>query len=782
MTQQQRFFRKILYIMIIAILIVPLYIMGNPAQRNQNGTLTQGGKLARMRNDAGLAEVNLGEIDPASSTMKLATFGMRGVAIALLWNRSLEYEKRADWNSVVATGNQIIMLEPHFITIWDFVGWKLAYNASAQFDDYRERYRWVIRGFDFLQKGTTFNQTDPRLFSKAGWTISQKIGIADEKNQYRRLFREDEDFHSRQTYKERDNWLFGRNYYQMAESLYEKGGSIGKETRLIFYSRSRMNLIRYAEWMEMDGCGVNKTNTPIFDVDHAAAAWKTAEEYWKDFSKMTVRTTIEDQKKPGEYRTTSLVLADQANAEIEALTQKIEAMLPKGMNRKSIAWDRWNNELNDEQRASLLPKLLDPAPANHYSLGEVDEPYRIIREYLDGKHGKQPKWENWRDKLAKSRDSFFNEDQRKINAIPSILRSETDNLKLRTTEMNLGEWQFQAYDLIRVTPEVLADKVQGEKQLEARDICDEITRLREEHRFSSMFRDILDYRRHTRRVVVEQQEEARMGRDYRHQVSLRYRAAQHEEANQAFLKSMESWKKLTERPEFKDIPLMPQFESDFLNEVEKYVLVLDQLEQVFPEKFPFQDFLRNSDSVQHFYNNIKEANQWIEKLIADKNYVAAKDAAEKAMMNGSGFTSGDEVQALAPVPEIRDEILKSCKLYVQAWEKIGGAKFDEAQKIGTFENYALKTYLELMVNKADKEYRELMKEETLAVTEPEKALDHLNIVMNLWGKILEKYPVVKYDRNSEIRNRIQRTVHAWVLEKKKKNEEIPKEFPLRSFM
>ncbi|MDO5565766.1 MAG: IRE (iron responsive element), partial [Planctomycetia bacterium] len=231
MTQEKRFYRKIMYIVIIAILIIPLYLLGNPAQKSPSGKLTRGGQLARMRDANGLAEVNLGQIDPASSTMKLATFGMRGVAIALLWNRSLEHEKRADWNNVVATGNQIIMLEPHFITIWDFVGWKLAYNASAQFDDYRERYRWVIRGFEFLQKGTEYNQTAPRLFSKAGWTISQKIGIADEKDQYRRLFREDEDFHSRQLYKERDNWLFGRNYYLRAEELFEMGGSIGNETR-----------------------------------------------------------------------------------------------------------------------------------------------------------------------------------------------------------------------------------------------------------------------------------------------------------------------------------------------------------------------------------------------------------------------------------------------------------------------------------------------------------------------------------------------------------------------
>ena len=43
--------------------------------------------------------------------MKLATFGMRGVAVALLWNRSLECEKKSDWESVRTIGEQITLLE-----------------------------------------------------------------------------------------------------------------------------------------------------------------------------------------------------------------------------------------------------------------------------------------------------------------------------------------------------------------------------------------------------------------------------------------------------------------------------------------------------------------------------------------------------------------------------------------------------------------------------------------------------------------------------------------------
>ncbi|MBQ2850602.1 MAG: IRE (iron responsive element), partial [Thermoguttaceae bacterium] len=79
MTQQKLFYRKVFYIALIAVLIFPLYMLGNPARRDGGG-----GLLADRRNELRLSEANLGEIDPAGSAMKLATFGMRGVAVSLL--------------------------------------------------------------------------------------------------------------------------------------------------------------------------------------------------------------------------------------------------------------------------------------------------------------------------------------------------------------------------------------------------------------------------------------------------------------------------------------------------------------------------------------------------------------------------------------------------------------------------------------------------------------------------------------------------------------------------
>ena len=115
-----KFRTKIIYLVIIGVLLVPLFLLGRPSsvQKGEEGQVNlNGGFLAGIREKENIVDAQLGEIDPGSSTMKLATFGMRGVALALLWNKSLEYEKKFDWNNVVVTSKQITMLEPRFTSV-----------------------------------------------------------------------------------------------------------------------------------------------------------------------------------------------------------------------------------------------------------------------------------------------------------------------------------------------------------------------------------------------------------------------------------------------------------------------------------------------------------------------------------------------------------------------------------------------------------------------------------------------------------------------------------------
>ncbi len=104
-----------------------------------------------------LAQVNLGEVDPASETIKLATLGLRGVAVNLLWEKANYYKKIEDWTNLTATLEQLAKLQPNFITFWKFQAWNLTYNVSVEFDDYHDRYYYVRRGIQFLQEGEHYN-------------------------------------------------------------------------------------------------------------------------------------------------------------------------------------------------------------------------------------------------------------------------------------------------------------------------------------------------------------------------------------------------------------------------------------------------------------------------------------------------------------------------------------------------------------------------------------------------------------------------------------------------
>ena len=124
----------------------------------------------------GLSQCKLGQIDPTSETIKLATFGLRGVAALVLWEKANDYKMKEDWTNFTATLNQIVKLQPHFISVWIHQAWNMSYNMSVEFDDYRERYRCVIKGINFLKQGIEYNKTEPRLNWETGWVISQKIG------------------------------------------------------------------------------------------------------------------------------------------------------------------------------------------------------------------------------------------------------------------------------------------------------------------------------------------------------------------------------------------------------------------------------------------------------------------------------------------------------------------------------------------------------------------------------------------------------------------------------
>ncbi|MEL0095421.1 MAG: hypothetical protein VW875_06200 [Planctomycetaceae bacterium] len=265
MNLETSFKRKVSYITGIVLLLFPLFYLGQPATSDTDGG--RGGKLAQLRAENYLAQSNLGEIDPVSSTMQLATFGLRPIAVIVLWEKATRFQKMEDYDNVTATVNQISKLQPNFVSIWKFQAHNLAYNISVDFDNYRHRYQWVRRGIDFLMEGTQYNSQDAKLVQEVGAYTGSKIGGSDEKRQFRRLFSEDDPFHQRmENYGlemdsqlvagvdgKPDNWKVANRWYQKSEDVakFSDGGIRGDW--LMFYERKPQALIYYAISLEDEG-------------------------------------------------------------------------------------------------------------------------------------------------------------------------------------------------------------------------------------------------------------------------------------------------------------------------------------------------------------------------------------------------------------------------------------------------------------------------------------------------------------------------------------------------
>jgi len=337
--------RKIAYMVAIVLLLLLLVVLGQPATSDVGETKgSEGGILARLRKDKGFSESDLGEIDPAGETVKLATLGLRGVAANILWDKANTYKMKKDWTNLSATLRQIAKIEPHFVKVWRFQGWNLSYNVSAEFDDYRERYRWVIRGIDYLNEGIRYNRTDPMLVWDVGWFISQKIGRADESKQFRRLFQEDDDFFLRyndpRPKEDRDNWLVGMDWYAQAEVMVDRGADLKKSTPVIFYSNRPMCRMNHAEALEGDG---------VFG-EKAQFAWRRAGEDWLQFGERPTPTWEPGVKIRLNDKERLLEEADRCVAQLDKLDPGLRERIRQERLAKLTAAEKKAYETPPDQR------------------------------------------------------------------------------------------------------------------------------------------------------------------------------------------------------------------------------------------------------------------------------------------------------------------------------------------------------------------------------------------------------------------------------------------------
>ncbi len=198
--------------------------------------------VSRIKKDNDLGEATIGQIDTGGFMLKLGMIGgFRGVVANYLWSQVRTYERVHEWDKMKNTVEFITRLQPHFLSIWDYQGWNLAYNVSVEWDAPEDKYVWIKKGINFIKDGVAKNQKmRADLIWSTAWTYYHKIGQADEAVILRRLFRDDPDVENTQ-FKlnpttgdtQYDNFQVGGGWFTRAiQKVDAEGGQLADPDRI----------------------------------------------------------------------------------------------------------------------------------------------------------------------------------------------------------------------------------------------------------------------------------------------------------------------------------------------------------------------------------------------------------------------------------------------------------------------------------------------------------------------------------------------------------------------
>lgn len=270
LTSQQR---KLVYLVGIIVLLIPIIWLSLPS----DGKKSSGGVLSQLRSKYELGETDLGDVDASSAAMNLVLLGMRGVAVNMLWIDLDTQKDMKRWAEMQATTESIVRLQPHYEKVWDFNGWNLAYNTSAEWDAVPDRYYWVKQGAKFLKRGVERNKRSTELYYRTGKVIEHKIGFADEAIDYRKYFLKDPDpaFNDKPdpaiNPEGKDNFLVGKEWFELA-CIHELNRPQHILDRSLFRGTPARCQFDYAQALQKDGKFGEETR----------AAWEQARKDWTE--------------------------------------------------------------------------------------------------------------------------------------------------------------------------------------------------------------------------------------------------------------------------------------------------------------------------------------------------------------------------------------------------------------------------------------------------------------------------------------------------------------------
>lgn len=366
--------RKLIYMGGILLLMVFIILLGKPS----DGTPTSGGKISDLREQYNLGEATLGDVDPASSTMNLVLLGFRGIASSILWSEAEDHKARKNWSQLQQTADSITLLQPHFRQVWEYQAWNLGFNVSSECDAVADRYYWVKQGAQYIIKGTKRSTHFPELQFETGRFFSQKIGRADEKEQFRDFFLHDPEVVAKQSKATRDDLKRlkkelpgqyvaqtqyrdeainpeGLDNYLVAKKWYEQANELTK-----LYEQHRMDLplfqaypyhsmMDYAEAREQDGFYNEKDKAEVTTWSaESVRSWKDAGKAWvEDYGSKVFTAAGTADAITFTLAGTEADLGKMVNAEGEPDGQLVRALSSTDQTRSKLFWqDRYHSTTN----------------------------------------------------------------------------------------------------------------------------------------------------------------------------------------------------------------------------------------------------------------------------------------------------------------------------------------------------------------------------------------------------------------------------------------------------
>lgn len=572
-----------------------------------------------------LSDANLGDVDPTSSTMVLVLGGLRGAAVNVLWIQALEMQKEHDWTNLEPVVESIVKLQPHFIYIWTFQGWNLAYNVSVEWDAVEDKYYWIKRGIKFLRRGTEENQHSPELRWDVGWTYFHKIGKSDEATVMRKLFHKDDkpeigaDGREQLAFNRDENWYridhaAPFDNYEVSREWFKSSVSKLDELRredplvrtrrmgeVAFRSYAAHAQTNYAMAREEEGVFGEQIQRDFLD---AVALWSEYADFEFPFTESKAVKLDYPPEVFAPLRDSGAVFNSAAELARAAATD----------------WDK----LTTEERAKL--------PEDWTAL--VGRAERLLEDFG------QPVQDVLR--IDRSTD--------KVKSVLAAIRSSLD--KMRGIDAKLVADPGPAGQSARKQlDEFVAalNKLGGEHGLASEELY-----------WTDRFVSMINYRYWKQRTICEAEMETITARRHFYQGQQKYDEGDPDAANTEFEQGLEIWQKVL--PKYPHMSNDDMTVEDTLSIVKIYLRNRDQLDldPLPPEKIPFHDWLQKANApgpspeemelAREAQKELQKPGADIEKIKAETMEKMEKLKKERAKGGGPSGTPAKETIPVTPTP------------------------------------------------------------------------------------------------------------------------------------